>query len=276
MSTVNYIPLQDTTNNNVATSTQESDALPEPSQADMCLIRRSSRFVYFLCFIQIAFGMFALFGFGSLVLGIVSVLFPIMGIVGTRKRRPGLLIAHFVYSLIIYIFTLITIILMIVYCDHCSFWGYVAGFILLVLQAIGMRHLRIMIGFARLYPTYRCNWNSRCASKCNTNKACQTQQVSIQVETPQQQVPQQQQQQQQVPQQQYYPAPQVVAIPQPYMAMQNMQPMNMQNMRYPMMTPQGIPMMPMGMQPYIPNYPPVQQDPQQQLYPNVHPVYRQN
>jgi len=66
----------------------------------------------------------------------------------------------------------------------------------------------------------------------------------------------------------------MVAVPQPYVAMQNMQ--NMQPMRYPMMTPQGIPMMPMGMQPYIPAYPPVQQDPQQQLYPAVHPVYRQN
>jgi len=275
MSNVNYIPLQDTTNN--TTTTQENEPLPQPSQADMCLIRKSSRFVYFLSFVQIVFGMFALFGFGSLILGIVSLLFPVMGIVGACKRRPGLLIAHFVYSLIIYIFTLISIILMIVYCDHCSFWGYLIGFILLVLQAIGMRHLRIMIGFARLYPTRRCNWNSRCAA----NKACQTQQVSIQVENTQgkeqqQQIPQIQVPQQQMVAPQYYPAPQVVAIPQPYMAMQNMQPMNMQQMRYPMMTPQGIPMMPMGMQPYIPNYPPQVQDPQQQLYPNVHPVYRQN
>jgi len=269
MSSVNYIPLQES---NGAT-TQEAEQLPQPSQAEMCLIKRSSRFVYTLSFLQILFGMFALFGFGSILIGILSVFFPIMGIVGTRKRRPGLLIAHFVYSLILYVFTLIGIILMIVYCDHCNLWGYLIGFCLLVLQAIGMRHLRIMIGYARLYPTYRCNWNSRCAARCNTNKACQTQcnQVSVQIEAPQErhEVPIQAPQIPQPLAPQFYPAPQMVAVPQPYMAMQNMQPI-----RY--VTPQGIPMMPMGMQPYIPNYPPVAQDPQQSLYPNVHPVYRQN
>ncbi len=70
----------------------------------------------------------------------------------------------------------------------------------------------------------------------------------------------------------------MVAVPQPYLPMQNMQPIRYPMMTpqgIPMMTPQGIPMMPMGMQPYIPAYPPVQQDPQQQLYPVV-PVYRQN
>jgi len=268
MSSVNYIPLQESNNNNAA---QETEALPQPTTAEMCLIRRSSRFVYVLSFLQILFGMFALFGFGSLVVGILSVFFPVMGIVGACKRRPGLLIAHFVYSLILYVFTLIGIILMIVYCDHCNFWGYLIGFLLLVLQAIGMRHLRIMISYARLYPTRRCNWSARCAARCNTNKACQTQcnQVSVQVDSPQEKQEAPQVPVPQVPQ--FYPAPPMVAVPQPYVAMQNMQPM-----RYPMMTPQGFPMMPMGMQPYLPAYPPVQQDPQQQLYPAVHPVYRQN
>jgi len=269
MSSVNYIPLQET-NTNAATQ----DELPQPTQAEMCLIRRSSRFVYFLAFLQIVFGLFALLGLGSLILGILSFLFPVMGIIGSCKRRAGLLISHFVYSLILYVFTLISIILMIIYCDHCTIWGYVIGFVLLVLQAVGMRHLRIMIGYARLYPTRKCNWSAKCANKCNTNKSCQTQtqanQVSIQVDAEKQP---QQQQPQFVPQPmapQFYPAPQVLAMQQPYMPVQSMQPM-----RYPMV-PQGIPMMPMGMQPYIPNYAMAPQDPQQQLYPNVHPVYRQN
>jgi len=275
MSSASYIPLQETNTNGAVTS---EDALPQPTPAEMCLIRRSSRFVYFLGALQVLFGLFSLLFLGSIILGVLSFLFPIMGMIGTCKRRPGLLIAHFVYSLILYVFTLISIILMIIYCDHCSFIGYVIGFVLLVLQAVGMRHLRIMIGYARLYPTRKCNWSAKCANKCNTNKACQTQpnQVAIQIEAEKQPEPVA------IPQPmapQFYPAPQVVAVPHPYMAMQSMQPMhmqqmNMQQMKYPMV-PQGIPMMPMGMQPYIPSYP-MQQDPQQQLYPNVHPVYRQN
>ncbi len=65
MSSVNYIPLQETNNNNA----QENEPLPQPSEAEMCLIRRSSRFVFALSFLQIVrnvnilsrFGVFCFF-----------------------------------------------------------------------------------------------------------------------------------------------------------------------------------------------------------------------
>jgi hypothetical protein len=266
MSSVNYIPLQEENKN-----AQQSTSPAQPTQAELVLIRRSARFVYLLAFIQLVMGFFAMLA-GGIVVMVITALFTSMGIVGACRRRPRMLVAHFVYSLVLYIFTLIGIVAMIVYCHHCTLWGFIFGFVLLVLQAVGMRHLRIMIGYARLYPNARCNWSARCANKCNqTQTQTQNNHVAVQVEAQPQQQEQTNVQAPQVPQPvapQFYPAPQVVALPQPYMAMQNFQPM-----RY--VPQQGFPMMPMGMQPYV-VYPQPPQESAQPLYPTVPGVYRQN
>jgi len=267
MSSVNYVPLQEENNN------AQPAATSQPSQAELLLIRKSARFVYLLAFIQLVMGFFAMLA-GGIIVMIITAIFTTMGIVGACKRRPRLLIAHFVYSLVLYIFTLIGIVAMIIYCHHCTLWGFIFGFVLLVVQAVGMRHLRVMIGYARLYPNAQCNWSRRCANKCNNQTQTQTENnhVAVQVEAQQTQE-QPQVQAPQVPQPiapQFYPAPQVMAIPQPYMAMQNFQPV-----RY--VPQQGFPMVPMGMQPYmVYPHPPQQQEGQQPLYPTVPGVYRQN
>jgi uncharacterized membrane protein len=213
-------------------------------------------------------GIFSLLNGGVLIM-IISAIFVSMGIVGACKRRPRLLIAHFAYSLALYILTLIGIIMLIIYCIHCSFFAFVLGFVFLILQAVGMRHSRILIGYARLYPNSGCAY--RCASRCSQQRACaQPQQLPTVSEQPQQQQQPQQMPVQQVPQ--YYPTQMVV--PQPYFPMQ-------QQMRYPVM-PQGMQMMPMGVQPYM-VFPQAPQDPstaapsnqQQTLYPSVPIVYRQ-
>jgi len=271
MSSVNYIPLQEENSTNNA----QPAAPSQPTQAELVLIRKSARFVYLLAFIQLVMGFFAMLA-GGIVIMIITALFTSMGIVGACRRRPRMLIAHFVYSLVLYIFTLIGIVAMIVYSHHGSLWGFILGFTLLVIQAVGMRHLRIMIGYARLYPNARCNFSARCARKCNqTQTQTQNNHVAVQVEAQPQQQEQTPVQAPQVPQPvapQFYPQPQVVAIPQPYMAMQNFQPV-----RY--VPQQGFPMMPMGMQPYVvaPQfYPQPPQESAQPLYPTVPGVYRQN
>jgi hypothetical protein len=271
MSSVNYVPLQEENSANAQPSTTTP---AQPTQAELCLIRRSARFVYLLAFVQMVMGFFAMLAGGVIVM-VITAIFTSMGIVGACRRRPRFLIAHFVYSLVLYIFTLIGIVAMIIYCHHCTLWGFVFGFVLLVIQAIGMRHLRVMIGYARLYPNAQCNWSRRCANRCNNQTQTQTENnhVAVQVEAqPQSQPEQTPVQAPQVPQPiapQFYPAPQVVAVPQQYMAMANYQPV-----RY--IPQQGYPMMPMGVQPYMVYPQPPQDGSAQPLYPTVPGVYRQN
>jgi len=269
MSNSYYTPLQEITtenNNNNNVNTTPTNATPQPSATEVCMMRRSARWVVFLSFVQLFGAIFALLN-GGLLIMIISAIFVSMGIVGACKKRPRLLIAHFVYSLALYVLTLIGIIAMILYCMHCSFVVFLLGFLFLIIQAVGMRHSRILIGYARLYPNTGCAW--KCASRCNQQRACgqtqqQPQQQPVQATEERQPQPPQQQPVQSVPQ--YYPAPQMIAIPpQQYMQMQMQQ---------------GMPMMPMGMQPYIafpqpPQNPNANAPQQQALYPSVPVVYRQ-
>jgi len=266
MSNSYYTPLQEITtenNNNNTVNTPTNNATPQPSATEVCIMRRSARWVVFLSFVQLFGAIFALLN-GGLLIMIISAIFISMGIVGACKKRPRLLIAHFVYSLALYVLTLVGIIAMIIYCMHCSFVVFLLGFFFLIIQAVGMRHSRILIGYARLYPNTGCAW--KCASRCNQQKACG--QTQPQQQQPVQVVAEERQQQQQPVQSvpQYYPAPQMIAIPpQQYMQMQMQQ---------------GMQMMPMGMQPYIafpqpPQNPNANAPQQQALYPSVPVVYRQ-
>jgi hypothetical protein len=268
-----YTPLQEIStenpNNNNVEAAQTSS--PQPSETDLCLMRRSARWVVFLGFAQLVASFLTI----SPIMMILSAIFVVMGWVGVAKRRPRLLVAHFVYSLGLYILTLVALIAMIIYCEQCGLVPYLFGFLFLILQAVGMRHGRMLIQYTRLYPNApACAWRRGCRARCNNNNAqsCATQ-TSTETETKQQPQPVAPQQPQPVapqqpfaPMQQYYP--QFVAVPQPYG-------MPMQQMRYPV-NPQGPAMIPMGMQPYVIPFPqPQQQDGQQPLYPTVPIVYRQ-
>lgn len=264
-------------NNNVTTNLSG----PTPTEAELTQIKRSTRWVHFLSIVQLLIGIVNLIS-GGFFIGILMIVFSSMGISGASRRQPRTLVAHFAFSLILYIFTLIGLVFMIVYCDECNFFMFLIGFLFLILQAVGMRHSRILIGFAKIYGPVKC---SRRGSRCNANNN----QNFVEV-TPQQQ-------QQPIAVQPTYP--QFVQLPHPYMQVPpypvvnnnniNGQPMMM--VRYPMLQPTMVPQ-PM---PYVPTYNQIQQaQPQQQeeqqqplqpqpfqpqqppmMYPYVPGVYRQ-
>jgi len=239
------------------------DAQPTPSPVEVTMMARSTRWVIFLCLVQLLIGALALSN-GGILLMVLTVIFVSVGLAGARKQRVKLLVAHFVFSLVLYIFSLIGIIALVVYCHYCSFWLYIIGFLFVLFQAIGLRHSRNLIFLVKKYgPKTSC-----CASKtqCGAQSACN--------ETPQEQQPQQQQQQQ-TPQEEVsmnvMPSAPMMAMPMGYAYPQQMllppqysahQYIPLQNMRG------GIPLI------APPQY--VQQVPQQQQNPNMFPVvYRQ-
>jgi len=236
---------------------------PQPNVTDLAQMTKSTRWVYFLCVIQLVLGVFALLSGGWLV-AIITFVFVAMGICGTRRRSTRPMVAHFVYSLCLYIFTLIGLVALIVY-SHASFFAFLFVFVFLILQAVGMRHARIMLAYSRLYGPIPCQY--RCRARCNA----QTPQRSL-LAQPEIVVPQQQQAQQvpQVPDfpQQYVPVPQQYMVMPPY-----------QYARYPMMYP-GMQAQPMQYVPAYPQMQPMQQQEGQQqqqtpaMYPTVPVVYR--
>eukprot|EP01115_Flamella_aegyptia_P011723 TRINITY_DN5592_c0_g1_i1.p1 TRINITY_DN5592_c0_g1~~TRINITY_DN5592_c0_g1_i1.p1 ORF type:complete len:268 (-),score=109.30 TRINITY_DN5592_c0_g1_i1:44-826(-) len=231
----------------------------EPSATEFIMMRRAAGWVFFLSFLQLAVGIFGLLG-GGFLLFVVSVVFASFGIAGARKRNVRLLTAHFVYSLALYILTLIGIVIMIVYCHYCSFLSFLISFFFLILQAVGMRHSRILIGLLKMYPQHA---DVRCARRCNRKQQVTAVPTEVATQTPvatETTV----QQPQQVPIQFY---PQVFAVPPQYV-------------RYPVMGQNAYPMMPMQMQPYVPPFPMTPIPPQDNnnntpLYPTVPGVYRQ-
>jgi len=115
------------------------------SELEQILLKRSSRWVLCLCIMQLMLGLASMF-IGGIFMMLVIVIFVSLGIVGVSKQRPGYLSAHFAFSLILYVISLISVVLMVLYCDRgCDWWLYVFGFLLILFQAIGIRHLRILV-----------------------------------------------------------------------------------------------------------------------------------
>jgi len=118
---------------------------PTLTEAETFQVKRSSRGVLFLCFIQLIMA-FADLLFGGIIMMVISSLFISFGIVGVAKQRPRLLVAHFVYSLALYILSLVSFVLLVLYCESgCQWWLYAIGFFQVLFQAIGMRHERMLI-----------------------------------------------------------------------------------------------------------------------------------
>jgi len=143
------------------------------NEAELLMLRRSSRWVILLCFIQLLMALATLLH-GGIIMMCVSALFITFGIVGAAKQRVRLLTVHFVYSLILYVLSLICVVLMILNCNGC-YWGiYVAGFFTILFQAIGMRHSRRMICLLKKQSGNVCAW------KCKSEEVTPKPQVSEQ------------------------------------------------------------------------------------------------
>jgi len=260
-----------------------------PSQVDQLLITRSARRVVFLCFIQLVMATLALLRGGLIAVG-VSAIFISLGIVGAAKRRVRLVILHFIYSIVLYILSIVGLVLMFIYCHECKWWMYTIGFLFIVIQAIGLRSSKMLICLLKGGSggsgacASRCGLKSRwcrgtqTAQTANNTQQTQTTQsspvatpVSTQtaetnIPTAPQQFAQQFPQQfaQQFPQQFNFPGQQMIAMP----VQQGFpQYFPLQPIRYPMMQ-QPISVVPMMPQPQF-NVPQNQQQ-QQQMYPFVY------
>jgi len=161
---------------------QDETPAPQPlSETERCMVNRSRKWVVFTSLLQLIMNaFFFLIAEGYwLIIPIVSSIFISFGIVGAARQRPRMLIAHHVYSLLLYILSLVGLILMILYCDHCYWVAYAVAFLLVLFQAIGLRHSRMLI---RL--TYKANggcvWRCSRWRRCQRNNACQNTQTQTQ------------------------------------------------------------------------------------------------
>jgi len=117
-----------------------------PSEAVLRTIRISRRMVAVYCFLQLALAAFALFASaGGILYFIITAIFVSLGLTGVFKQRYCFLMAHFVYSMIIFILSVIIIIPLFFYCDHCSFVAYIVAALVVCLQVVGLRHCRMLM-----------------------------------------------------------------------------------------------------------------------------------
>jgi len=249
---------------------EESQVKQEtPTPEESRLIVQTARGVASLAFTQMCIASIAALNEGY-IFAIVTAFGALLGAFGATKRSLCLLITHFVFSLILYILSMLFVIGFIVYCNGCSWWIFIGGLLLIFAQAVGMRNSRILISLMRKYRTNtgRC-WTKRCcrANKNNINQTTQTPSpVSTETQTPSpvQNIPQQTpfmfmpapvDPNTGLPTQQFFPQP--MFVPQGYM------PMNFNGGNYPMM----VPMMPQPPMVPPPVYTPSAPAPQEGMYP---------
>jgi len=246
-----------------------------PSQVDQLMITRAARRVVFLCFVQLVMATLSLLRGGLIVVGI-SAIFIALGIVGAAKRRVRLVILHFVYSIVLYILSIIGLVLMFIYCHDCKWWMYTIGFLFIVIQAIGLRSSRMLIcllkGSGAGGCAYRCASSRWCRSTQTANNTSQqqtqtTQSQSSPVATPVVPVSTQ------TAETNTPTAPQQFSFPQQMIAMPVQQGFPqyfpLQPIRYPMMQ-QPISVVPMMPQPQFNGQITPQNQQQMQMYPFVY------
>jgi len=103
---------------------------------------------------------------------IISTLFISIGIVGVSKQRIRLLTVHFIYSLILYVFSLIGVVLLVLYCDaKHAWWVYSVGFFVILFQAVGMKHSRMLICLLRKSQTGEACAFSQKMRSCEINNS---------------------------------------------------------------------------------------------------------
>jgi len=151
------------------------------SEEDIFWMCKAKKGVVFLSLVQLFFAFFVL-SHGSLPVMLATTIFAFFGLVGVRKQNVRLLTAHFVYSLILYIFSLIGLVALFIYCENCPWYTYVIVFVFVLIQAIGLRHSRLLIVLIKNNGNssaiqYRCSWRRRCPApktECSSVQTAQT------------------------------------------------------------------------------------------------------
>jgi len=116
------------------------------TDAEIALMKKASRWVIFLAFFQLTMAIFS----SSPIQWILAAIFVPLGVVGATRRRPKMLIAHFVYSIFLYLVSLMAVVFLILYCESCDWPVYAFTFLIVLVQAVGMRHSRILISLVKL------------------------------------------------------------------------------------------------------------------------------
>eukprot|EP01113_Clastostelium_recurvatum_P031227 TRINITY_DN387_c0_g1_i1.p1 TRINITY_DN387_c0_g1~~TRINITY_DN387_c0_g1_i1.p1 ORF type:complete len:269 (-),score=68.73 TRINITY_DN387_c0_g1_i1:76-816(-) len=119
-------------------SPPETISTPSPLDYEP-LIQRSARGLFSLIMVQTIIAILSIFNCG-LLFSIVNLIIMSFATLGTSRRRPGLIAVHFVYSIIVYVLSLMMTMNMIFY-DVASWWTVAAVF-LTIGQAVGLRHER--------------------------------------------------------------------------------------------------------------------------------------
>jgi hypothetical protein len=234
--------------NNVPSSPMGSDI---PNEWEIRMIKRSARWVVFLSilqFITLALTIFV----GGILFAIIGVLFVSFGIVGGVRKNYRYLMAHFVFSVILYIASTIGLVLYMFYCPHFNWILFTGALLHILLQAIGVRHSRLLMAAIKRY-------NLEGISNCRLNAHFQqlaSQNVEVEIETVAVPTTTEQKVEEQKPmmipmmtfpqqQQQSFAAPPYMMYP----------PMMQPSMMQPSMMQQPISVMPQGI-PYFTPFPP--------------------
>jgi len=185
------------------------DSTSALTDAELNMMKRSKRWVIFLAFFQLILAIFS----GNLIQWLLAAIFVTLGLVGVSRGQPRMLVAHFVYSVFQYILSLVGIVWLVLYCEECTWPIYAFAFLIVLVQAIGMRHSRILIALMRIQhnATLPVVQNNITIEQQQPQQVQQQQQVEME-SVEQVQVQEQEEQQQQFPQ---YPQP-VYYIPMPY------------------------------------------------------------
>jgi len=199
------------------------------SESEVRMMKKSTRWVVFLAFFQLMMAIFS----ANLLHWIMAAIFVPLGIVGAIRQRPKMLVAHFVYSVFQYIFSLIGIVYLILYCDECSWPIYLIAFLIILVQDVGMRHSRILIALVKFQQT------ATLPMVVPQQQELQSQQIDMQQPSATPQFPIQEQSMEQQQQQPFH-QPMFYAIPMPYGQQQQGQP-GMVPQFYPV--PMGYPLL---------------------------------
>jgi len=112
-----------------------------------CQLKRSTRWVWGLLALQLWMGIFFLdpTSTGLLAL-IINSVFVGLGVTALRQRHQRLLTGHFMYSMVIYIFCAIAAVIGLCFSDVAvPFLGLVLAIVIILFQAISLRHERIVL-----------------------------------------------------------------------------------------------------------------------------------
>lgn len=154
---------------------------PKPTTEESLVMAKASRWVVALCFLQLGLAIASVSITGMFWWMLLSTVFVFCGLNGASRYRVRPLIAHFVYSLILYILSLVSMFTSIMYCEHCNILFFAVCFVIVLIQAVGLRHSRILIALARKYDT-GCKYS--CKRSCSKQEAAPVVATTTQTETP--------------------------------------------------------------------------------------------